>query len=260
MSMAAHAEPILTVEHLSVSYGEAIALNDVSFELQPGSCLAIIGPNGAGKTTLASAITGFLKPRGGRVVFDGVDVATVPPHALPRRGLVYIPEGGGIFTGLTVGDNVRMGLRRVEGKRERREAEESGYRQFPALSSRTRQRAGSLSGGEQRMLALTHVLSAPPRLLIADEPSLGLAPIVVHEVYRRLEAARQAGVSMILIEQFVQKVLEFSDHAIVLQQGAVRWAGPAKEAYAVLQDGYVSTGEALADVIGHDRSASPSPR
>jgi branched-chain amino acid transport system ATP-binding protein len=238
-------KPILSVEELCVSYGEATALTDVSFELEPGSCLSIIGPNGAGKTTLANTLTGFLKPRSGRAVYDGMDVAEVPPYVLPRFGLVYVPEGGGIFSGLSVADNIRMGLRRVDGKQARQEAEELAYQRFPALATRRRQRAGSLSGGEQRMLALTHILSAPPRLLIADEPSLGLAPIIVQEVYDRLAQARDAGVSIILIEQFVQKALAFSDHALVLQQGCIQWAGPAAEAYGVVEGGYVRVAEAI---------------
>jgi branched-chain amino acid transport system ATP-binding protein len=238
-------KPMLAVEGLCVSYGEASALDDVSFELEPGSCMAVIGPNGAGKTTLANALAGFLKPRKGRVIFDGMNVAEVAPYLLPRHGLVYVPEGGGIFSGLSVADNIRMGLRRLDGKQEREQAEASAYVRFPALATRRRQRAGSLSGGEQRMLALTHILSGPPRLLIADEPSLGLAPIIVHEVYDRLAEARKAGVSIILIEQFVQKALAFSDQALLLKQGRIEWSGSAEDAYGVVEGGYVRVADAI---------------
>jgi branched-chain amino acid transport system ATP-binding protein len=235
--------PVLVADDISVAYGEAVALSDVSMSLDAGACIAVIGPNGAGKTTLAGALTGFLKPKAGRVLFDDVDVANVSTHKLPHKGLVYVPEGGGIFTGLSVADNVRMGLRRLKSASERTAAEHRAYEQFPALANRRHQRAGSLSGGEQRMLALTHILSAPPRVLVIDEPSLGLAPKIVHDVYELLAQARESGVSIILIEQFVGKALEFSDQAYVLQQGRVKWSGPARDAHDVVHDGYMPSVE-----------------
>ena len=236
--------PRLEVNKLSVRYGEATALHQVSFSLAAGRALALLGPNGAGKSTVARAISGLVPSCSGSILLDGADITDWPAHRIRRAGLVQLPEGRGIFRGLTVLDNLRMGASGLEGRRRRQEAVEAAFEMFPLLASRRNLPASSLSGGEQQMLSLARALAIAPDVLIADEPSLGLAPLMVDMVFDALAVARQAGVTIVMIEQYVHRALDFADDCLVLQHGTVAWSGPADKAPADLLRHYL--GDAVA--------------
>ena len=231
---------LLEVEGLRVSYGDAQALFGVDLTVQPGEVVAVLGPNGAGKSTLAGSVSGLVRPIKGTIRFDGDDIGGWPSHRIARSGLAHIPEGRGIFPSLPVIDNLRMRLRRVGGRAEREAAIAKAFELFPVLGNRRRQRAGTLSGGEQQMLALAPVLAAPPRLLVADELSLGLAPLLVDAIFSTLEQARSQGVTIVLIEQFVHRALAFADRAVILQRGTIGWEGRASDAGAEVLARYLS--------------------
>ncbi|MGO8860157.1 MAG: ATP-binding cassette domain-containing protein [Acidimicrobiales bacterium] len=222
--------PALVVRDLSVRYGDAVALSGVSFTIGAGQVLAVLGANGAGKSSLARAVSGLVRPHGGSVIFAGEEIANWPAHRIRRAGLVHLPEGRGIFRGLTVLDNLRMAAANVHGRHGRREAVELALTIFPALATRRRQVASSLSGGEQQMLSLARALASASRLVIADELSLGLAPKMVDLVFDGLARARESGVTVIMIEQYVHRALAFADQCLVLQRGEMAWAGPANAA------------------------------
>jgi branched-chain amino acid transport system ATP-binding protein len=236
---------LLEVSELEVAYGEARAVFGVSFTLEAGRALAVLGANGAGKSSLGAAIAGVVKPAGGRVVFDGTDVTGWSTHRVSRAGIAYVPEGRGIFPHLSVHDNLRTMLRWAVPAGERTDALDRAFATFPVLGERRRQAAGTLSGGEQQMLALARVLAAPPRLLLADEMSLGLAPMMVDEVFAAITRAREAGVTIVLVEQYVERALAFADEALVMRQGSVAWHGPADEAHEQILAGYLGEEAAL---------------
>jgi ABC-type branched-subunit amino acid transport system ATPase component len=223
-------EPLLVVNDLRVRYGEALALSEVSFTLEHGRALAVLGANGAGKSTLARALSGLVPVAGGRIRLGNDEIGAWPAHRMRRAGVVHLPEGRGVFRGLTVEDNVRMAAGVLGGRASRREAVARAYELFPVLAGRRRQLAGLLSGGEQQMLSLARALSISPQLLIADELSLGLAPMLVDQVFEGLARARQTGVTLILIEQYVHRALEFADDCLVLQRGHLVWSGTARGA------------------------------
>jgi ABC-type branched-subunit amino acid transport system ATPase component len=235
-------EPLLTVENLDVRYGSSRALFGVSLSVAPGSVLAVLGANGAGKSTLARAVSGLVPPNSGRVQFDGHDITGVPAHRIRKLGLTYIPEGRGIFPGLSVVDNLRMAVGR-EKRHERAAAIDRAIDRFPVLGQRRAQRAGSLSGGEQQMLALARALAVSPKLVIADEMSLGLAPIVTESVFQGLDEARRAGITIILTEQFVHRALAMADNCVILTRGQVGWYGPASDAGQEVIDRYLGDAE-----------------
>jgi branched-chain amino acid transport system ATP-binding protein len=213
----------------------------VSLTASRRQLVAILGPNGAGKSTLARAISGLVPSTAGRIVLDGNDITRWPPHQIRQAGLVHIPEGRGIFTGLSVAENLRMAVRRVGTNEERRAGIENAYELFPALGRRRSLRAGSLSGGEQQMLAMARALAVRPKLIVADEMSLGLAPIVVDEVFHRIEQAKRDGVTVVLIEQFVHRALALADTCVILSQGHVAWSGPAADAKKEALDRYLGS-------------------
>jgi branched-chain amino acid transport system ATP-binding protein len=229
----------LLVENLEVRYGDATALAGISFSLGAGKVMAVLGPNGAGKSSLARAVSGLVRPSHGRVVVDGQEVSSASPFAIRRAGVVHLPEGRGVFRSLSVTDNLKMAVASVYGRQARRDALELALTTFPALASRRRQLAGSLSGGEQQMLSLARALVTSPKLLVADEMSLGLAPKMVDLVFEGLERARQAGVSIVMIEQYVHRALAFADDCLVLQRGALAWKGPANQAGSELLSRYL---------------------
>jgi branched-chain amino acid transport system ATP-binding protein len=231
--------PLLDVRDLEVKYGEARALFGVSFTLSAGQSLAVLGANGAGKSSLAAALAGTVFPAAGTILLDGRDITTWPVHKVSRAGVAYVPEGRGIFPHLSVIDNLRSMLRHAVPAGERSTALDRAIATFPVLGQRRRQAAGTLSGGEQQMLALARVLAAPPRLLIADEMSLGLAPLMVDVVFDGLRSAREHGVTVLLIEQYVDRALDFADRAIVMQRGRITWEGPADEAHDAALAGYL---------------------
>ena len=233
----------LEVENLTVRYGEAAALAGLSFKVDPGKVLAILGSNGAGKSSLARAVSGLVRPESGQVLFGGVDISTWPADRIRKAGLLHLPEQRGVFRNLTVLDNVKMAAASVGGRKARKDAIALAFETFPALASRRRQTAGSLSGGEQQMLSLARALATSPKLIVADEMSLGLAPRLVDLVFDGLARARERGVSIIMIEQYVHRALAFADDCLVLQRGELAWHGPARQAGSEVLSHYL--GEAM---------------
>ena len=226
MSTTQH--PLLRVTDLEVRYGAAQSLFGVSFDQPHNSAIAVLGSNGAGKSTLARALSGLVPSCGGRIEFEGQDITKLSPTKIRRAGVVHLPEGRGVFPGLTVLENLRMALATDKG--DRNEALERAFEIFPALGSRRRQVAGTLSGGEQQMLSLARALMIKPRLVIADEMSLGLAPKLVDVVFESLGRARAMGVSVLMIEQFASRALAFADRCLIMQRGQLTWSGPAAQA------------------------------
>jgi branched-chain amino acid transport system ATP-binding protein len=232
-------EVLLRAENLDVRYGASRALFDVSIDIRAGTILALLGPNGAGKSTFARALSGLIPLTSGRVEFAGDDISKLPAHRRRLVGLTYIPEGRGIFPGLSVLDNLRMAVRQAGGRTRREEAIDRAIELFPILGQRRMQRAGSLSGGEQQMLSLARALAVEPKLMIADEMSLGLAPIVVDTVFENVERVRAAGISVLLIEQFIHRALAMADDCVILSRGRVGWSGPAADAGTEVLDRYL---------------------
>jgi branched-chain amino acid transport system ATP-binding protein len=220
---------LLELDHVSAGYGPFRAVFDVSFAVREGIALALLGPNGAGKTTIARLCTGLVHPSSGQLRFDGEDIGRARPYQLARRGIVHAPEGRSVFATLTVEENLTLWFRQAVGRARVADALDEAFRHFPRLGERRRQIAGTLSGGEQRMLALARVIVDPPRLLVVDELSLGLAPIVIDEVYATLARIRAAGSTLVIVEQQVRHALELADEAVVLAQGRVRYSGPVDE-------------------------------
>ena len=233
--MAAAAEPesdsIPTLQLVNVyaGYGPFRALFDVSFSIARGSVLALLGSNGAGKTTIARVCSGLIQPTAGAVMLGGQDVTKDRPSVYARLGVVHAPEGRSVFASLTVEENLELTFRRSRGRAGVKPALEEAYSMFPRIGERRTQLAGTLSGGEQRMLSLARVLVEKPKLLIADELSLGLAPIIVDEVYRTLETIRDAGTTLMIVEQHVHHALNIADNAIVLVKGEIAYSGPVSE-------------------------------
>jgi len=234
--------PILEVRDLDVRYGTSQALFGVSLAVEPGTVVAVLGANGAGKSTLARAIAGLVPPSAGRVTFDGRDITRHPAHRIRRMGLTYIPEGRGIFPRLSVVDNLRMAVAQ-ERRADRPDAIARAVDRFPVLGQRSNQLAGSLSGGEQQMLALARALAVSPKLVIADEMSLGLAPLVAESVFEGLDDARRSGITIVLSEQFVHRALEMADSCLILTRGHVGWTGAAGEAGQEVIDRYLGEAE-----------------
>jgi len=220
---------LLELRDVDAAYGPFRAIFGVSFALYPGRVLALLGSNGSGKTTVARVSSGLLAPTTGTVWFDGDDVTGRRPFRYARLGIVHAPEGRSVFASLSVEENLALTFQRTRGRSGVGAALAQAYELFPRLGERRRQTAGTLSGGEQRMLSLARVLVEQPRLLIADELSLGLAPIVVDEVYRTLERIRDAGTTLLIVEQHVQHALAIADDAIVLVKGEVAYSGSVSE-------------------------------
>jgi len=216
-------DPLLSVQDLSVSYGRVQAVRKVSFEATQGSLIALVGANGAGKTSLLNAVAGLIKPRQGKVFFDGRDVTRWPAHRLVDAGLVQVPEGRQILGSMTIHENLQL------GGWHRRESSPASidemYARFPVLAERRGLPAGSLSGGEQQMLAIARALIAQPRLLLLDEPSMGLAPKVVDEVFRVISQIRASGTTVVLVEQNARRALRDADVGYVLETGAIAHSG-----------------------------------
>ena len=213
--------PLLTVHELEAYYGRVCALHSVSLEVAEGSVAALLGANGAGKTTTLRVISGLLRPTRGSVEFDGKRIDGFGPDRLVRAGIVQVPEGRQIFADLTVRENLLLGgYARRDGGSARRESQRV-FDYFPRLGERLQQRAGTLSGGEQQMLAIGRALMARPRLLLLDEPSLGLAPLLVKEIFRVIGDIRAAGTTVLLVEQNAHMALRIADHAYLLETGRV---------------------------------------
>lgn len=252
--MANSGTPMLEIKNLSVSYGPAQALSEVSLRVEAGEAVALLGSNGAGKSTLGKSVAGLVRSRGGTISFNGHDISGYPSHRLGRMGLAYIPEGRGIFPGLSVIDNLKLFLRRVGPREKLNERIESAFEYFPVLAQRQQQRAGTLSGGEQQMLSLARVMVGKPQVIIADELSLGLAPLVVNSIFASLARAREEGATIILIEQFAHKALQFADTCFILQRGRLTWGGPAREAKEEVLNRYLGGEMAGAGAEGEGSS------
>lgn len=231
---------LLELESVSVSYGPARALFDLSMAVQEGATVAVLGANGAGKSTLGRAVAGLV-PRSGSMCLEGREVGGWRAEQMGRAGVAYLPEERGIFPGLSVEDNLalfaRLGLRSG-----RRHFAARALERFPALADRRRQRASTLSGGEQQMLALCRVLFVRPRLIVADEPGMGLAPLMAQTVFSALGDARAEGTALLLIDQFPERALGLADSCVVLARGRSVWQGPATEAAAHLESAYLGSG------------------
>jgi branched-chain amino acid transport system ATP-binding protein len=221
---------LLEVDDLRATYGQGHVLHGISFAVEEGRIVSVLGPNGAGKTTTLRAISGTVDATG-RIALDGQDIRGESPDKIARSGIAHVPEGRGTFTELTVEENLLVGgYTRKNGVREDLAR---CYEWFPRLGERRTQHAGSLSGGEQQMLAVSRALMLRPRLLLLDEPSLGLAPLVTRELFRILEGiARDEGITVLIVEQNANLVLKFADHAYVLESGRIALEGPADEVKA----------------------------
>ncbi len=220
---------LLAAEGIHSFYGDVQALWDVTFDVSEGEIVTLIGANGAGKSTLLKTVAGLLSPRSGRVVLDGKDVAGEPAYRLVERGLILIPEARQLWPTMTVRENLEMGAYSRAARPERAKSLEKVLAMFPVLEKRARQNAGTLSGGEQQMCAIGRGLMARPRILLLDEPALGLAPKLVREVFAALKEIRAAGVTLLLVEQNVPHALALADRAYVLESGRVTRAGPCSE-------------------------------
>jgi branched-chain amino acid transport system ATP-binding protein len=220
---------ILEIHDLHVSYGNIRALHGISFAVEEGKIVTLIGANGAGKTTTLNAISGILAPRQGHVRVFGQDLARVMPHELVPQGVIQVPEGRRIFSRLTVDENLAMGAFTRKDKADMAKDRERVLEMFPRLRERLTQVAGTLSGGEQQMLAMGRALMSKPKILLLDEPSMGLAPILVDQVFASIQDIRKQGVTILLVEQNAYVALQIADYGYVLESGQIALKGPANE-------------------------------
>lgn len=230
------AAPLLELDEVSASYGPYRALFGVSLCVPAGSALALVGANGAGKSTVARVVSGLVPVTSGRIRLDGRDVTGWPPHRVARAGLRHVTEGRSVFASLTVEENLVLPFRHALGRKAVPAALEEAYGSFPRLGERRTQSAGTLSGGEQRMLALARALVVREKLLVVDELSFGLAPAIVDEVYAALASVRSAGTSLLIIEQYVDRALALADAVVVLSKGSVAYDGSVEGVRSRLDD------------------------
>lgn len=221
--------PVLEVENLHVFYGSIHAIKGISFKVDQGKIITLIGANGAGKTSTLSTISGLVKAKRGKIVFDGHEIQNMPPHAINRMGICLVPEGRRIFPNLTIMENLMMGAFSRKDKQEVKKDIEWVFSLFPRLEERKSQLGGTLSGGEQQMLAISRGLMSRPKLLMMDEPSLGLAPILVEEVFDIVKKINAEGVTILLVEQNAVGALKISNYGYVLETGNVTIEGPSEE-------------------------------
>jgi branched-chain amino acid transport system ATP-binding protein len=219
----------LVIEHLEVRYGDLVGVSDISLKVEAGSIVALLGSNGAGKTTTLNAIAGLVRPSGGRVSWRGEEIAAQPAYRIVSKGLALSPEGWRLFVAQTVEQNLRLGATALADKTRIESLFERVYTLFPRLAERRRQLAGTLSGGERQMLALGRALMSEPKLLMLDEPSLGLAPAVVEALYDMLQRLHKEGLTLLLAEQSIPLALGIADYAYVLQTGRIALQGNASE-------------------------------
>lgn len=219
---------VLEVKDLIVHYGVIQAIKGISFEVEKGSIVALIGANGAGKTTILHAISGLIAPTSGSIYLNGEDITKVPGHKIVSMGMAHVPEGRRIFQELTVLQNLKMGAYTRKDKKEIEDTLEMVYTHFPRLKERTKQIAGTLSGGEQQMLAMGRALMSHPSIILMDEPSMGLSPIFVNEIFDIIKEESKRGTTVLLVEQNARKALSIADRAYVLETGRIALSGDAK--------------------------------
>ena len=220
---------MLELKDVEVYYGMIQAIKGISFEVNEGEVIALIGANGAGKTTTLHTITGLLSPKAGSIFFDGQDITKTPAHKIVSLGMDHVPEGRRVFSQLTVYQNLKMGAFTRSDKSEIDAALEMVYKRFPRLEERKNQLAGTLSGGEQQMLAMGRALMSHPKIILMDEPSMGLSPILVNEIFDIIRSVNEAGTTVLLVEQNAKKALDIADRAYVLETGKIVTSGDAKE-------------------------------
>lgn len=219
---------MLEVKDLKVNYGMIQAIKGISFEVNEGEVIALIGANGAGKTTILHTVTGLLAPKSGSIFFEGKEITKVPAHKIVSMGMAHVPEGRRVFAQLSVYDNLKMGAYTRKDKREIEESLENVYKRFPRLEERKNQMAGTLSGGEQQMLAMGRALMSRPKIILMDEPSMGLSPIFVNEIFDIIQEVSAGGTTVLLVEQNAKKALSIADRAYVLETGNITLEGDAK--------------------------------
>ncbi len=220
---------MLEVKDLEVYYGMIQAIKGISFEVNEGEVIALIGANGAGKTTTLHTITGLLKPKKGSVMFEGTDITKIPAHKIVGLGMAHVPEGRRVFASFTVLQNLKMGAYTRNDKEEMEDTLEMIYKRFPRLEERKNQLAGTLSGGEQQMLAMGRALMSKPKIILMDEPSMGLSPILVNEIFDIIQSVSASGTTVLLVEQNAKKALSIANRAYVLETGKIVLEGDAKE-------------------------------
>ena len=220
---------MLEVKDLEVYYGMIQAIKGISFEVNKGEVIALIGANGAGKTTTLHTITGLLSPKKGSVMFEGKDITKIPAHKIVSMGMAHVPEGRHVFADLSVYENLKLGAYTRKDKENLNKDLESIYERFPRLAERKNQSAGTLSGGEQQMLAMGRALMSKPSIILMDEPSMGLSPILVNEIFDIIESISKSGTTVLLVEQNAKKALSIADRAYVLETGKIVTSGKASE-------------------------------
>lgn len=220
---------MLEVKDLEVYYGVIQAIKGVSFQVNQGEVIALIGANGAGKTTILHTVTGLLSPKRGSVVFEGKEITKVPAHKIVSVGMAHVPEGRRVFAELSVYENLKMGAYTRKDKKEIEESLANVYKRFPRLEERKNQMAGTLSGGEQQMLAMGRALMSKPKIILMDEPSMGLSPIMVNEIFDIIRAVSESGTTVLLVEQNAKKALSIADRAYVLETGNIVLEGKAED-------------------------------
>ncbi|MEJ6022502.1 ABC transporter ATP-binding protein [Ramlibacter sp. PS4R-6] len=220
---------MLDLHEVTVAYGQARALWDVSMNVRQGELLCVVGPNGAGKTTLVNTLAGILRPLSGRITMDGRDITRLPPHKLCEAGIALVPEGRRLFTGMTVAENLDVGSLLPEAKARRKQTFGEVLQLFPALEAKLEAPAGELSGGQQQMVAIGRALMARPRLLLLDEPSLGLSPLIVRDMFEAIRKISAGGITIILVEQNVATAMRISHRACVLELGRIVAEGEPDE-------------------------------
>ena len=220
---------MLTVTDLQVYYGVIQAIKGISFSVNQGEVIALIGANGAGKTTTLHTVTGLIQPKAGKIEFEGKDITKMPAHKIVSLGMAHVPEGRRIFQQLTVLDNLKLGAYTRKDKKKIADTLEMVYRRFPRLEERKKQIAGTLSGGEQQMLAMGRALMSEPKIIVMDEPSMGLSPLFVTEIFDIIREISQGGTTVLLVEQNAKKALSIADRAYVLETGKIVLSGNAQD-------------------------------
>lgn len=220
---------MLEIKDLNVYYGMIQAIKGISFQVKEGEVIALIGANGAGKTTILHAVTGLVPAKSGSIVFEGTDITRIPAHKIVSMGMAHVPEGRRVFAQLSVYQNLKMGAYTRKDKEEIEKTLEMVYERFPRLKERKSQLAGTLSGGEQQMLAMGRALMSHPKIILMDEPSMGLSPIFVNEIFNIIQEVSAGGTTVLLVEQNAKKALSIADRAYVLETGRITLEGKASE-------------------------------